>query len=202
MQPGYSRAYKGLELTFRKRVAKSFMMNGSFTLQDSLEYFGAGSFEDPSNIANRDGAQYAPESAGSGQGNVFINARWLGRATAAYTLPWQEINLAGVFEIRDGYPMPLGILTPTRANGGGTTTIYLAPLGDTRLDTYNNLNLRVDKAFKVSGNTRVTLSVDAFNVFNNASILARQRTQNANNANNISALVAPRVFRFGARLNW
>jgi hypothetical protein len=202
MQPGYSREYKGLELTFRKRVSKTFMMNGSVTLQDSIEYFGAGSFEDPSNVANRDGAQYAPESAGSGQGNVFINARWLGRVSAAYTLPWQEINFAGTFEVRDGYPMPLGVLTPTRANGAGQTTIYLEPLGETRLDTYNNLNLRVDKAFKISGSTRVILSVDAFNVFNNDSILARQRTQNAANANNISSLVAPRVFRFGARLNW
>jgi hypothetical protein len=202
MQPGYSRDYKGVELTFRKRVAKTFFMNGSVTLQDGKEFFGPGSFEDPSNIANRDGAQYAPESAGSGQGNVFQNARWIGRASAAYTLPWQEINLAGTFEVRDGYPMPLGVLTPTRANGAGQTTIYTEPLGDIRLDTYNNLNLRLDKSIKVHNSTRITLSVDAFNVFNNASILARQRTQNANNANNISALVAPRVFRFGARLNW
>jgi hypothetical protein len=48
----------------------------------------------------------------------------------------------------------------------------------------------------------VDLSVDAFNVFNNDTILSRRRTQNASNANNISALVAPRVIRFGARMTW
>jgi len=26
--------------------------------------------------------------------------------------------------------------------------------------------------------------------------------QNANNANNIQAIVAPRIFRFGVRVNW
>jgi hypothetical protein len=201
-QPGYSREYKGLELTWRKRVSKTFFMNGSFTVQDSLEFFGAGSFEDPSNIANRDGGQYAPEAGGSGIDNIFINARWLGRTTAAYTLPWQSINLAAVFEIRDGYPLPLGVLSPVRANGGGQTTIYLQPLGENRLGNYNNLNLRVDKSVKLTGSARATLSVDVFNALNNDTILSRRRTQNATNANQISALVAPRVLRFGVRLNW
>ena len=48
-----------------------FTLNGSFTLQDSPEFYPAGSFEDPSNIVNRDGGQYAPQVGGSGIDNVF-----------------------------------------------------------------------------------------------------------------------------------
>lgn len=201
-RPGYTRDYKGLELTWRKRMSRRFMANGSFTVQNTLEHYPAGSFEDPTNIANLDGGRYAPESGGSGIDNVFQNARWLARVSTSYTLPWQEIGLAGVLEVRDGYPLPLGVQTPVRANGGGQTVVYLQKLGENRLGTYNNLNLRVDKAVKLHGSSKVTLSVDVFNALNNDTILSRRRTQNAANANLISALVAPRVIRFGARMTW
>jgi hypothetical protein len=39
-------------------------------------------------------------------------------------------------------------------------------------------------------------------VTNNNTIQALQRQQNAATANNISSVVAPRVLRFGVRVNW
>jgi hypothetical protein len=203
-RPGYSRDYKGLELTWRKRMSNSFMANGSVTVQDTIEHWPAGSFEDPTNIVNRDGGQYAPEVGGSGIDNVFPNARWLGRLSASYTLPWQQVNLAATYEVRDGYPLPLGVQTPARGNGASPSqfVVYLQKLGENRLGKYNNLNLRVSKAVKIHGSSKVDLSVDVFNAFNNDTILSRRRTQNAANANLISQLVAPRVVRFGARMTW
>ena len=62
--------------------------------------------------------------------------------------------------------------------------------------------MRLDKSVRIKGNTKVTLSVDVFNALNSSIIQARQRTQNSTIANNIQGLVAPRVVRFGARLNW
>ena len=44
--------------------------------------------------------------------------------------------------------------------------------------------------------------MDLFNVTNNNTVQALQRQQNAATANNISAVVAPRVLRFGVRVNW
>ncbi len=201
-QPGASRTYKGFEITARKRTSGGLTLNGSFTLNDAKTFFEAGSFEDPTNVANLHEAEYAPESAGSGQGNVFIGAKWLGRLSAAYVIPWQKIGVAAFFNARGGYPLPLQILTPTRANGGGQANVYLVPLGETRLERYQNLDLRVDKSVTIKGNTKITLSADVFNAFNSSIIQARQRTQNSVIANNIQGLVAPRVIRFGARLNW
>jgi hypothetical protein len=200
-RPGYNREYAGLELTWRKRMSKRFQLNGSFTVQDSPEFWPAGSFEDPTNILNRDGGQYAPEVGGSGIDNVFPNARWLARVFGAYTAPW-DIGIAASFEVRDGYPSPREIQTPVRANGGGQTVVYLAALGEERLGSYNNLNLGLSKSVKIAGNTRIKLTADVFNAFNNDTILSQRRRQNATNANRISALVAPRVIRFGARLDW
>ncbi len=199
-RPGYHRVYKGVELTGRKRM-KSLTINGSATWSDTKDFYPLGSYEDPSNIVNLDGAQYAPATSGSGLDNVYINARWLFRMSAAYTLPWQQIGLAANFNARDGYPRPSQIQSPTRPNGAGTTTIYLVPLGDSRLPTFSNLDLRIDKTVKIKS-TKVIFAVDGFNVMNNSTVQSYRRTQNASNANLISALVAPRVFRFGARLVW
>jgi hypothetical protein len=201
-QPGYNREYRGLELTWRKRWSTRFTVNGSFTVQDSPEFFPAGSFQDPTNVVNRDGGQYAPQVGGSGIDNVFPNARWLGRVFGAYTVPRADVSLSASFEIRDGYPSPREILSPVRANGGGQAVVYLAQLGEERLGSYNNLNFGASKSVKLSGNVRIRLAADVFNVFNNDTILSQRRRQNASNANRISALVAPRVIRFGARLDW
>jgi hypothetical protein len=81
-----------------------------------------------------------------------------------------RLGVAMFMNARDGYPAPLAIQTPTRPNGGGISHVFLAPLGDQRLDT-----------------------------FHNDTIQSVRRTQTANNANLISAIVAPRVVRFGAR---
>jgi hypothetical protein len=74
-------------------------------------------------------------------------------------------------------------------------------MGDVRLDNAYTLDLRVDKAFTF-GPARVTPSMDIFNLTNVNTVLARRRLQGASNANNISGIIAPRVIRFGVRVNW
>jgi hypothetical protein len=214
----YSREYRGLELTFRKRTSGGLMLNGSFSYNDNpldttltlnngpnpsaLNPAALLATEDPTNVVNFNQGQYAPVSAGSGLDNVFINSRWLARLSASYTIPWQKVGVAMFMNARDGYPAPLAIQTPTRPNGGGISHVFLAPLGDQRLDTFHNVDLRVDKTVSVGGRAKVVVSADVFNAFNNDTIQSVRRTQTANNANLISAIVAPRVVRFGARLTW
>ena len=45
-------------------------------------------------------------------------------------------------------------------------------------------------------------SLDIFNVSNGNTIQAIRSRQNASNANQIQAIVGPRVLRFGIRMNW
>jgi hypothetical protein len=199
-QPNYSRDYKGLEVTARKRM-KDLNLNGSFTYSSGEEHYGAGSFEDPSNIHNVDGGQYAPAAAGSGIENIFINAKWLFRGTASYLIPWQQIGVAANYNGRSGYPSPYRVISPTRPNGAGTVNIQLAPIGSVRLPNFHNVDVRIDKSVKIKA-AKITFSVDAFNVLNGDTVQSFRLTQNATTANQISSLVAPRVIRFGARLNW
>jgi hypothetical protein len=199
--PGYSRDYKGVEITARKRMSNKLMANASFTWGDAPEYYPSGSYEDPTNITNRDAGQFAPQSTTSGIENVYVNAKWMARLSVSYSLPWQ-MNVAGFYNARTGYPWLQAIQTPSRANGAGITSVFLEKQGDNRLPNFQNLDLRLDKAFNISGSAKLVVAMDAFNVFNSNTALARRTVQNASNANNISAILAPRVFRFGARLTW
>ena len=52
------------------------------------------------------------------------------------------------------------------------------------------------------GTVRFGPARDVFNVNNSATIQSIRGTQNAANANQIQAIRAPRVMRFGIRFNW
>ena len=58
------------------------------------------------NIANLNGAVFAPESGGSGIDNIFNNAEWLLKASGQYTTPLWDINVAGRMQDNEEYPFP------------------------------------------------------------------------------------------------
>jgi hypothetical protein len=54
----------------------------------------------------KDGGQFAPQSGGSGSGNIYINAKWQFNANAMYQAPY-GIEVSGNVFGRQGYPFPL-----------------------------------------------------------------------------------------------
>ncbi|MGH9142343.1 MAG: hypothetical protein ACRD3J_00695, partial [Thermoanaerobaculia bacterium] len=79
--------------------------------------------------------------------------------------------------------------------------VLLNPVGDARLPNYQNVDFHVDRAVKV-GTVRFVPSLDVFNLGNFNTIQAIRSRQNASNANQIQAILAPRVVRFGIKFNW
>jgi hypothetical protein len=69
------------------------------------------------------------------------------------------------------------------------------------LPNYQNIDFHVERPVKV-GTVRFIPSLDVFNISNSNTEQAIRGTQNASNANYIQAVVAPRVVRFGIRVNW
>lgn len=208
--PDFWRGFQGFELTARKRFSNRWQVNGSFSYNDAPMHFDSPSAyawwsdnSDPTNIeTGLNGGQYAPESTSSGLGNVFINAKWIFRLSGSYTLPWYGINVAGFYNARDGYPYIREVLGPTRPLGASRPVIYLDKRGDERLPNFQTLDLRVDKMFSFAGRFKVIAGLDVFNVTNGNTTLSMRGRQNANNANTISQLTAPRVVRFGLRTTW
>jgi hypothetical protein len=207
----YNRVFNGVEVSARKRMSHHWLMNTSYAYNSTIVNNGfGGAFtqsagtsapqEDPTNLATRNGQQYDYLTSGSGLGNVFINSKWLYKLSGLYNLPL-DINVSAFLNARQGYPEEFAIQGPTRPNGGGIPTILLNPVGDTRLPTYANVDFHVDRPIKV-GTVRFTPAIDVFNLTNNNVIQAVRVTENASNANQIQAITAPRVVRFGVRFTW
>ena len=213
--PDFNRTYNGFEITGRKRMSNRWLMNTSFAYNSILQHYGgfggshnmtsgtAGTLpisEDPTNRAVRDGQQYDYLTGGSGIGNVFVNAKWLFKLSGLYQAPY-GFNVSAFYNARQGYPFERGILSPSRANGGGTVFIVLDPIGKDRLPNYQNLDFHIDRRFHF-GRANILPQLDIFNVANANTVQAIRGTQNAANANQIQALLAPRVLRFGVKFNW
>jgi hypothetical protein len=213
--PGYNRTYNGFEVTGRKRMSNHWLMNTSFSFNSATYNYndfpgsnnmssgtaGANDIsEDPTNRTVRNGFQYDYLTAGSGVGNVFVNAKWLFKMSGLYELPF-AINVSAFYNARQGYPFEQGILTPSRNNGGNTVFVVLDPIGEERLPNYQNLDIHVERPIRAN-NIRFIPSLDVFNLSNFNTIQAIRGTQNAANANQIQAILAPRVVRFGVKVNW
>ncbi len=108
----------------------------------------AGRLEDPTNIAQRNGFQYDYLTAGSGIGNMFVNAKWLYKISGMYQLP-ANVNVSAFYNARQGYPFERTVTSPSRANGAGTVSLLLDNIGDSRLPTYQNLDFHVERPIKI-----------------------------------------------------
>jgi hypothetical protein len=217
--PGYNRVYNGFEVTGRKRMSNHWLMNVSFAYNDTKQNYnefggsnnmqnGATSTttpfsEDPTNRKNRDGNQYDYLTGGSGLGGIFVNAKWLFKASGMYQAPF-GFNVSAFYNARQGYLFEQGELVNVagRSNlAAPTVFVPLDPIGDNRLPNYQNLDFHVDRRFRF-GTASFLPTLDIFNLANSNTVQAIRITQNATNANQIQSILAPRVMRFGVKVNW
>lgn len=71
-----------------------------------------------------------------------------------------------------------------------------------RTDNLQTLDVKIDRRFNLFGRLSLKPQMDIFNILNRDTVLAQRRLQGASNANQISGIVAPRVIRFGVRMQW
>jgi hypothetical protein len=210
---GFNRTYHGVELTGRKRLANHWLMNTSFAYNSTIVNFSdftgsilatsstsATLIEDPTNRLNRDGQQYDYPTSGSGIGNVWVNSKWLFKVSGMYQAPL-GINVSAFYNARQGYPFERFVQGPSRANGAGIPLVVLDPIGESRLPNYQNIDFHVERPVRL-GAVRFVPALDVFNVGNYNTIQSIRGTQNATNANQVQALLAPRVMRVGIKVNW
>jgi hypothetical protein len=187
-----TRKYNGIELTARKRFADRWMLNASANIQSTkYDYVGPDvSYQDPTDVDKLDGAETGT-----------ANARWLGKLTGLYVLPWQDIGISGFFNARQGYPFNRYLLTPSRTGGIGTANADIDRWGDVRYDNFYQVDMRIEKQF-MFGRTKWSAAFDLFNVLNSNVVLAREDQMNSTRANYVEEVLAPRVARFGVRVTF
>ena len=200
-EPGYSQRYQGLEAELRKRFAHGLALMGSLALNSTVVYYGAGSFQDPTNISIENGGQFVPLVANSGGASSNPNAKWVVRFNGSYTIPWQNIGVSAALDTRQGYPDLQTVNITSRPNSAGAVQVLIAPPGSVRLPNFAQLDLRIDKPFELN-RTKLDVSFDIFNVMNANTILAEDTIQNAPNANDVTQILAPRILRLGVTFKW
>jgi hypothetical protein len=183
--------YSGIELTAAKRLSHRWMMSASFTYQNFIWRFGENGYLDPTNMDKYQGSV-----------NTWLGAKWMAKLSLLYQLPW-GFNFSCFAHARQGYPsvQQLRVDTPERANVGlgGSMLILLEKPGETRHKSFYNVDLSLVKDFDIGRYGRITLQVDAFNVFNFAHVLGRVNTVNSSRYNEVTTILNPRVIRFGVR---
>jgi hypothetical protein len=192
--PDYHQRYQAVELTGRKRLSNRWMLGFGVTFADQREYFDSeAAVFDPTNVDNRRG-----EQTGTVLGRMSgLNSRWIVKLDGMVEL-LAGVNLAGKLNGHQGYLYPRCFYTRPRGGGIGRAWVYLNPIGVDRYDDFWIADLRLEKTFDIKG-TRLSGMLDIFNMFNAATVLAREPRQNLSSANRVLNILAPRVLRIGVR---
>jgi carboxypeptidase family protein/TonB-dependent receptor-like protein len=204
--PDYYTDYSGLELGLVKRLSNKWMGRVAFSYNNAREHFtsAAGMYDTNGNPTPtldaplKDGGQFAPQSGGSGAGNIYINAKWQFNVNGLYQAPYGIEVSANVFG-RQGYPYPMFRQGTTTALGGDSTvSVLVTPQIDYfRYPNLWNTDVRAARTFKVNGGVTIRGIFDVFNLFNANTVLLRSNNVAATNFNAIVQNLSPRIARIG-----
>jgi hypothetical protein len=220
-QPGYAQNFNGIELTQTKRLSDKWMgrvafswnafkqsydgvmpVNGGGGTQGGIGGPGGGRYNGnptPTDLNSLTDDFVAAQSGGSGRATFYTTPTWQVYANGLIQLPW-SVDLSGAFFGRQGQVEPQYI----RLGGGsdGAFNVLATSTVDAkRYDDVWNFDLRLAKNVKV-GPTAITLSAEAFNIFNSGTTLQRFRQVNSDTFERIDEILSPRIIRFGARLSF
>lgn len=171
--PELVRRYRGLEFSFRKRMSHNWQLFGSLVWSRST---GTSSPASPWSMGGS-----APPLTPNDFVNVSPNSRTdldrplVIRLMGTFRLPY-DIYLSAGYTFMSGAPWArsVTIFPPAdwaAANGAQTApvTVFLDSPGTYRYSSVQETDIRLEKEFVRKGRARLSLSVDALNVFGNKS---------------------------------
>jgi hypothetical protein len=150
-------------------------------------------------------------SGGSGKASFYTNVKWQLYANGLWQGPW-GLDVSGALVARQGGAYPVSVRIA--AGGDGTNSALATDAIDSlRYSTLWNFDLRLGKNFKLGRGSALTLSAEWFNVFNTSHVLSRARWANTaafvqtsggaiDGRGRIEEIIAPSIFRIGARLSF
>ena len=188
--------HHALELTGRKRFSNNWLLNSSFTYNTTKAFYDIDTYNN--NATTGDPTNY---DLVNGRDSSGLNgSRWMAKVAGMYALPW-SMSLSAFYNLREGLQFNRTILSPNRTGSGGTVNVRVDPQGTMHYPTHKQLDFNVDKTMSF-GKRRITFSVTGFNVLNASTVLGRETRQDFARANFVTSILAPRIFRVGAKVNF
>lgn len=196
--------YLALQLALTKKFSNKWMADASFIYQDWKNVMDPNETFNMTNFDYFNGAPYSPRSI-RGAADVYVNSRWQFKLSGLYQLPW-NINLSAVISAQEGYILGNFVQSAKKLKGGSYQYLYEGgkKFGDDRLPAFWTLNLGLEKKFMVGsdGRTSATVFVDAYNLTNNATVLAKGAQFGTPSFGLVTKELNPGLFQFGVRMNF
>jgi hypothetical protein len=203
---GYSMNYNGLVAVVEKRRANGWQALGSYTLSrtyglQASSGVGAGDAQAstvapafPTTTFGRD-----PNNLTNAYGRLPNDRPHMFRLASAIDVPRTGVVVAANFEYFSGKPWAA---TAQVAMPQGDQRILLEPRGSRRLSSQSLLDVRVSRAIRVRGTTKIELLVDVLNALNDTAeeSLATDNLFSPNFARP-TLFADPRRAMFGVRMN-
>ena len=180
-----------MEFALNKRFSNKWMLLSSFGYTWSTMVHSAG------------GARsfvYRPFDLMWGDGGKETDTLWNYKIIGRYVLPY-DIGFSGSWKVQSGfnYARTISVTMPVE----GARTIRVEPIDSHRYPAVGILDFRLDKTVDMGKFGRVTPMLDVFNILNSG-VPTTVRTTNTATApfNEVTAILNPRVIRFGFRYNF
>ena len=143
---------------------------------------------------------YRPFDSLFGEGGKETDTLWNYKVVGRYVMPW-DIGFAGSWKVQSGfnYARTISVTMPVE----GARTIRVQPIDSNRYPSVAILDLRLDKTLNLGKFGKIQPMLDVFNIMNSG-VPTTIRTTNTATApfNDVTAILNPRVIRFGVRFNF
>jgi hypothetical protein len=196
--------YLALQLALTKKFSAKWMADASFIFQDWKDYRFEEETFNMTNFNYWNGAPYAPRSIRESD-DVYLNSRWQFKLSGLYQLPW-GINISAAMSAQEGYVIGYYQESVKKIKGGSTFFLYEPgkKFGDDRLGAFWTVNLGLEKKFVLGsdGRTTATVFVDAYNLTNNDTTLAKDAAFDSETFDRVTRKLNPGIFQFGIRVNF
>jgi hypothetical protein len=186
------RQYTGMEFLINKRFSNKWQLMASYVISKakgnhnntfSGGYGGTGSYENPNYLVNAEGF-------------LTNDYKHMAKIQGSVILPL-DINLNINFHVISGQAYTMRERLPSSVDSN-RSTIFVEPRGSNREPTSKNLDVRIEKTFKLGDKVKAGVVFDVFNVFNEG--IATAYSTLVTNWEDITAIKSPRTFRIGLRL--
>jgi Carboxypeptidase regulatory-like domain/TonB-dependent Receptor Plug Domain len=209
-RPDYRETYDGLELQLVKRLSHRWMLRASFAFNSWRKRVGPGAIVDPNDLR---GGTNASGAVVEQSDETFINADWQLNVSGLVQLPL-GIEVSGNFYGRQGYAVAYFVAVQTHDAAFSRVRLQIGNVDDHRLPDVYQLDLHVEKTFRIGNRIFVTPSLDCFNVVNSHIVLGRNGRAGLydveadpafepdDNFHEPTGLLGDRSFRGGVRISF
>jgi hypothetical protein len=201
--PGADRDYDGAQITLNKRYSHGWSLVSSYVWSYSRGLIGTDfSATQPAGMVDL----YAdPNYHINAIGRFPLERRHMFQLYGYFEGPF-GLNCGGNFRLMSGerYTRSLNTLNAGVMLNQAQAVIYAEKKGSMGYPTQINLDLRLEKAFRLGGKTSIKVFVDGFNILNsNKAIQVETESDNpAKKFKQVLAIQSPRALRIGAKFEF